>query len=72
MKVLTDDQEAYKIKDKNKSDHNAFILDIEKTISNNKIHPKYSWKINNNANWNIHKNTTENKIEYETQPITKN
>ena len=64
MKVLIDDQEIYKIKCKNKSDHNTFIMDIEKTINNNKIHPKYSWKINNNTNWNIYKNTIENKIEY--------
>ena len=30
MKVLTDDQEAYKIKGKNKSDHNTYIIDIKK------------------------------------------
>ena len=46
MKVLIDDKETYKIKGKNKSDHNTFIIDIEKTINNNKICPKYSWKIN--------------------------
>ena len=49
MKVLIDDQETYKIKGKNKSDHNTFITDIEKTINNNKTHPKYSWKISNNT-----------------------
>ena len=27
MKVLIDDQETYKIKGKNKSDHNIFIID---------------------------------------------
>ena len=32
MKVLIDDQETYKIKGKNKSDHNTFIIDIEKTV----------------------------------------
>ena len=63
MKVLGD-RETYKIKDKDISDHNAFIIDKEKTISNNKIHPRYSWKINNNTNWNIYKNTIENIIEY--------
>ena len=46
MKVLIDDKETYKIKGKNKSDHNTFIIDIEKAINNNKICPKYSWKIN--------------------------
>ena len=45
MKVLIDDQETYKIKGKNKSDHNTIIIDIEKTVNNNKIHPKYSQKI---------------------------
>ena len=50
MKVLMDDKETYKIKDKNKSDHNTFIIDIGKTINNNKIHSKYSWKINNDTN----------------------
>ena len=50
MKVLIDDQETYKIKGKNKSDYNTFIIDIEKTVNNSKIHPKYSWKINNNTN----------------------
>ena len=63
MKVLIDDHKTYKIKDKNKSDHNTFIIDIEKTINNNKKYPKYSWKINNNTNWNAYKNTIENKIE---------
>ena len=42
MKVLIDDHKTYKIKDKNKSDHNTFIIDIEKTINNNKKYPKYS------------------------------
>ena len=64
MKVLIDDQETYKIKGKNKSDHNTFITDIEKTINNNKVHPKYSQKIKDNTNWNTYKNTVENKIEY--------
>ena len=64
MKVLIDDTETYKIKDKNKSDQNTFIIDIEKTINSNKIHPKYSWKINNNTNWNTYKNAIENEIEY--------
>ena len=64
MKVLIDDQETYKIKGKNKSDHNTFIIDIEKTVNNSKIQPKYSWKINNNTNWNTYKNVIENKIEY--------
>ena len=50
MKILIDDKETYKIKGKNKSGDNTFIIDIEKTINNNKIHPKYSWKINNNTN----------------------
>ena len=63
MKVLRD-RETYKIKDKDISDHNTFIIDKEKTISNNKIHPRYSWKINNNTNWNIYKNTIENITEY--------
>ena len=27
------------------------------------MHPKYSWKINNNTNWKAYKNTIENKIE---------
>ena len=64
LKVLIGDQETYKIKGRNKSDHNTFIIDTEKTINNNKMHPKYSWKINNNTNWNTCKNTIENKIEY--------
>ena len=64
LKVLIGDQETYKIKGRNKSDHNTFIIDIEKTINNNKMHPKYSWKINNNTNWNTCKNAIENKIEY--------
>ena len=64
MKVLIDDQETYKIKGKNKSDHNTFIIEKEKTVNNNKIHPKYSWKINNNTNWNTYKNVIENEIEY--------
>ena len=72
MKVLIDDQETYKIKGKNKSDHNTFIIDIEKTVNNSKIHPKYSWKINNNTNWNTYKNTIENEIEYNPQAIIKN
>ena len=59
-------------KSKNKSDHSTFIIDIEKTINNNKIHSKYSWKINKNTNWNTYKKTIENKIEYNPQPITKN
>ena len=59
MKVLIDDQETYKIKSKNKSDHNTFIIDIEETINNYKIHPKYSWKINNNTNWDAYRNTIE-------------
>ena len=64
MKVLIDDQETYKIKGKNKSDHNTFIIEKEKTVNNSKIHPKYSWKINNNTNWNTYKNVIENEIEY--------
>ena len=64
MKVLIDEKETYKIKGKNKSDHNTFIIDIEKTINNNKLQPKYSWKINNNTNWNTCKNVIENGIEY--------
>ena len=64
MKILIDDKETYKIKGKNKSGDNTFIIDIEKTINNNKIHPKYSWKINNNTNWNTYKNAIENEIEY--------
>ena len=64
MKVLIDDQETYKIEGKNKSDHNTFIKDIEKTVNNNKIHPQYSWKINNNTNWNTYKNAIGNEIEY--------
>ena len=63
MKVLTDDQETHRIKGKNKSDHNTFIIDIEKTINNNKIHPKYSLKINNNRNWNTYKSANENQME---------
>ena len=57
MKVLIDDQETHRIKGKNKSDHNIFIIYIFK------IHPKYSWKINNNTNWNTYKNAIENQIE---------
>ena len=72
MKVLIDDQETYKIKGKNKSDHNTFIIEKEKTVNNNKVHPKYSWKINNNTNWNTYKNTIENEIEYNPQAIIKN
>ena len=64
MKVLIDDQETYKIKGKKKSDHNTFIIDIEKSVNNNKTYPKYSWKINNNTNWNKYKNAIENEIEY--------
>ena len=64
IKVLIDHQETYKIKGKNKSDHNTFIIDIEKTVNNNKIHPKHSWKINNNTNWSTYKNVIENEIEY--------
>ena len=64
MKVLIDDQETYKIESKNKSDHNTFIKDIEKTVNKNKIHPQYSWKINNNTNWNTYKNAIGNEIEY--------
>ena len=71
MKVLIDDQETYKIKCKIKSDQNTFITDIEKTLNNNKIPPKYSQKINNNTNWNTYKNAIENKIEYN-PPIIKN
>ena len=64
LKVLIGDQETYKIKGRNKSDHNTFIIDTEKTINNNKMHPKYSWKINNNTNWNTCKNAIENRIGY--------
>ena len=64
MKVLMDDKETYKIKDKNKLDHNTFIIDIGKTINNNKIHSKYSWKINNDTNQNTYKNAIENETEY--------
>ena len=71
MKVLIDDQETYKIKCKIKSDQNTFIIDIEKTLNNYKIPPKYSQKINNNTNWNTYKNAIENKIEYN-PPIIKN
>ena len=53
---------------KPKSDQNTFIIDIEKTIANNKIHPKYSWKINNDTYWNTYKNTIEDKIEYTSPP----
>ena len=63
LKVLIGDQETYKIKGRNKSDHNTFIIDIEKTI-NNKMHPKHSWNINNNTNWNTYKNAIENRIGY--------
>ena len=65
MKILIDDQETYKMKGPKKSDSNTFIIDIEKTINRNKIHPKYSWEINNNTNWNTYKNAIENKIEYD-------
>ena len=58
------DQETYKTKGKNKSDHNTFIIDIEKSVNNNKTYPKYSSKINNNTNWNKYKNAIENEIEY--------
>ena len=51
MKALIDHQEIYKIKGKSKSDHNTFIIVIEKSANNNKRYPKYSWKINNNTNW---------------------
>ena len=61
MKVLIDDQETYKIKCKIKSDQNTFIIDIEKTLNNNKIPPKYSQKINNNTNWNTYKNALKTK-----------
>ena len=71
MKVLIDDQETYKIKGKNKSDHNTFMIDIEKTINNNKIHPKYLWKINNNTNWNTYKTPIENKIEYNPNQLSR-
>ena len=63
MMVLIDDQETYKIKGKNKSDHNTFMIGIEKTID--------KWKINNNTNWNTYKTPIENKIEYNPQPIIK-
>ena len=55
MKVLINDQETHRIKGKNKSDHNTFIIDIFK------IHPKYSWNINNNTNWNTYKNAMKIK-----------
>ena len=53
MKVIIDDQETYKIKGKNKS------------VNNNKIHPKYS-------DWNTYNNAIENEIEYNPQAIIKN
>ena len=70
LKVLIGDQETYKIKGRNKSDHNTFIIDTEKTINNNKMHPKYSWKINNNTNWNTCKNAIENRIGYIPPPTS--
>ena len=35
------------------------------------MHPKHSWNINNNTNWNTYKNAIENRIGYNPPVIMK-
>ena len=66
-KVVIDEQEKCKISGKNKSDHNTLIIDITKSLRKFKTKPRLTWRINNKTNWEIYKETINNKLTHKNE-----
>ena len=50
-KVIIDEPQEYKLKEKKYSDHNTFIIDINTKTKRLEMVGKSVWKINEKTNW---------------------
>ena len=50
-KVIIDEPQEYKLKEKKYSDHNTFIIDINTKTKHLEMVGKSVWKINEKTNW---------------------
>ena len=68
-KVIIDELQEYKLKERKCLDHNTFIIDINTLIKNLEIVGKSVWKINDKIDWKKYKELIENKIQnYDCNP----